>query len=320
MGTCVLCKSRVGFWGKKTLSDGSEVCGTCEKMMPFPFRNEQFTTSAEYEDGFAYAKMIREKVCNVFTATAQYGRMFLDEKHGLIAICDATNIEKDGKLKHLISDIFYCLAIDEPHFTMDPVKNTTSDVTCRVMFRGYLTKYNVKVDTRIKGNVSCHLKRDDQGAATWNEPDDLIVFKNIYNQMVNRELESVHAEEKKKEDARRQEEYKRQKEEQEKRERARKFWEEEAKRRERKRQEQYFEEERRRNESLKNKENETVLKALALFMLEESFTEAELKAQRARLMKVFHPDNANVEDHSYAQKINDAYIVLQKELERRKNE
>lgn len=317
MGTCILCNSRVTFWGRKTLSDGSEVCGTCEKMMPFPFRNEHYTTSAEYEDGFKYAKMVREKVCNVFSATAQYGRMFLDETHGLIAICDATNVGKDGKLKQLISDIFYCLAIEDPEFSMEPVKNTSSQVTCRVMFRGYLAKYNVSVDTRVKGNVNCHLIRDGQGGASWKEPDDLISFKNIYNQMLKREYDALYANEQKKEEEKQREEYKRQREERERRERERKAWEEEY-RRERERREQSFKEEQRRNDAMRVRESEKVLKARALFMLEESFTEAELKSQRARLMKVFHPDNDNVDDHSYAQKINDAYLVLQKELEKRK--
>lgn len=52
--------------------------------------------------------------------------------------------------------------------------------------------------------------------------------------------------------------------------------------------------------------------ALATFMLEEPFTEKELKLQRNRLLKVFHPDEASGMSSEYATKINNAYDILKK--------
>ena len=56
--------------------------------------------------------------------------------------------------------------------------------------------------------------------------------------------------------------------------------------------------------------------AMALFMLDsiENTSLDELKAQRNRLIKAFHPDRGSEADNKYAQKINGAYAVLKKHL------
>ena len=55
-----------------------------------------------------------------------------------------------------------------------------------------------------------------------------------------------------------------------------------------------------------------VQKALALFMFDslEDITAESLKKQRNRLIKSFHPDMGNEDDTKYAQKINEAYMLL----------
>lgn len=45
-------------------------------------------------------------------------------------------------------------------------------------------------------------------------------------------------------------------------------------------------------------------------MLEEGYTLDELKKQRNRLMKTFHPDEDDAEMTRYAQKINNAFSLL----------
>lgn len=61
-----------------------------------------------------------------------------------------------------------------------------------------------------------------------------------------------------------------------------------------------------------NNEDTAYLQATALFMLDNSFTKSDLKRQRNRLMKAFHPDTTgnNEELEAYAQKINSAYELL----------
>ena len=61
-----------------------------------------------------------------------------------------------------------------------------------------------------------------------------------------------------------------------------------------------------------NSTDTSYLQATALFMLDNDFTRSDLKRQRNRLMKAFHPDTTgnNVEMEAYAQKINSAYELL----------
>ena len=54
--------------------------------------------------------------------------------------------------------------------------------------------------------------------------------------------------------------------------------------------------------------------ALNLFMLDEGYTLEELKKQRNRLLKSFHPDEGSEETKKYAQKINGAYEILKRKI------
>ena len=58
-------------------------------------------------------------------------------------------------------------------------------------------------------------------------------------------------------------------------------------------------------------------KAKVLFMLDdrEDLTLEEVKKQRNRLIRMYHPDTGSVEDTQYAQKINSAYEVLKRSLQ-----
>ena len=58
--------------------------------------------------------------------------------------------------------------------------------------------------------------------------------------------------------------------------------------------------------------SEQLQKALALFMFDSlnDVTAESLKAQRNRLIKSFHPDTGSEDDNKYAQKINEAYMIL----------
>lgn len=56
--------------------------------------------------------------------------------------------------------------------------------------------------------------------------------------------------------------------------------------------------------------------AMTLFMIDDlnDITLSDLKEQRNRLMKTFHPDKASDDDTKYAQKINSAYDILNQYL------
>ena len=60
--------------------------------------------------------------------------------------------------------------------------------------------------------------------------------------------------------------------------------------------------------------NDEFNNALALFMLSPDYTLDEIKKQRKRLLKSFHPDEGDPESNQYAQRINCAYDILYKNL------
>lgn len=63
------------------------------------------------------------------------------------------------------------------------------------------------------------------------------------------------------------------------------------------------------------RENSELYDAMILYMLEKPYTQEDIKIQRKRLMKSFHPDGNNISD-IYAKKINDAYNVLLNNISR----
>lgn len=60
--------------------------------------------------------------------------------------------------------------------------------------------------------------------------------------------------------------------------------------------------------------NDDLRNAMALFMLEDGYTAAQVRQMRNKLIKAFHPDVSDEAD-VYAQKINNAYEVLMKNIE-----
>lgn len=66
--------------------------------------------------------------------------------------------------------------------------------------------------------------------------------------------------------------------------------------------------EKRLRETVKGCSNE-VYDAMTLFMLESPYTQEDVRKQRNRLMKSFHPDGNDISE-VYAQKINNAYNIL----------
>lgn len=273
--------------GTRKLSDGSRICRSCQAIIPAPFLEEQYVTVEDAQNGAAYGRESMEILSPAFTATAQYGRMFLDERNGLFTVCDATSVRKDGKLKAPSPMIYPCLAVMETTFSISPVSINQRTAVCRVLFRGYMSCYNIHIQETIKKHVSCLLIPDGEGGAVLREPDDLSVFRSCYCQSAETAWRKMHETERLRQEKERME-LERIKKEQEYRE----YQKAQAARR----------------------EEENIRDARILFMLDKDYTEAELRRQWAALMRGFHPDNKHAPDPVYAQKINDAYSLLLKSL------
>lgn len=76
-----------------------------------------------------------------------------------------------------------------------------------------------------------------------------------------------------------------------------------------------LEEDKPQNENMftKDRMKDDLQKAMAAFFLEKGYTEQDLRRQKKKLMKTFHPDEGETNDE-YAQKINQYYDILKRNL------
>lgn len=284
---CAVCNGEAGLIGACRLPDGSRICRSCRAAIPAPFLEERYATAEDARNGATYGKGSMEVLSPAFTATAQYGRMFLDERNGLFTVCDATSVGKDGKLKAPSPGIYPCIAITEASFSISPVSTNQRTAVCRILFSGYMERYNVHIRETVRKSVSCLLIPDGDGRAAWQEPDDLSAFRSCYRQAAETAWRRMQETERLRQ-------------------------EEERAERERMRREQEYRAYQQAQAA--RREEEDIRDARILFMLSEGYTEAELRRQWAALMRGFHPDNKYAPDPAYAQKINDAYELLLKAL------
>lgn len=294
---CAVCGNEAGFFGSRKLPDGSRVCGKCLKLIPPPFLDRQYACAQDAVDGAEYGNLSIRELSPRFTATAQYGRMFLDERNGLITVCDTTDIKKDGTLKSPSPAVYPCAALTNARFSIDPagsgtgpVRARNGEVICQVTFSADLQYCGAHLRETIRKTVPCTVVPDGEGGGVWQEPYDMSAFRSCYAQAA--------------EDAWR-----------------RAKWEEDRVRREEKERRRAYEEAERRQEearaAMEHAADDRVRDARILFMLDEDYTEADLRRQRAALMRAFHPDNGRTADQSYAQKINEAYECLYEAIKRR---
>lgn len=127
----------------------------------------QYAAAEDARNGAEYGKGSIKVLSPAFTATAQYGRMFLDEHNGLFTVCDATSVKKDGKLKAPSCRVYPCLAVTEASFAISPVSTGQRAAVCRVTFSGYMERYRIHIRETLKKSVSCLLVPDRDGAAAY---------------------------------------------------------------------------------------------------------------------------------------------------------
>lgn len=113
---CAVCNGEAGLIDTRRLPDGSHVCRSCQTAIPASFLEERYVTAEDARNGAAYGKEAMEILSPAFTATSQYGRIFLDERNGLFTVCDATSIGKGGKLKPHCPGSTHVLPLRRCHF------------------------------------------------------------------------------------------------------------------------------------------------------------------------------------------------------------
>lgn len=250
---CNICDKELTAFNKRKIYDGF-ICKDCCGKLPKVTLN-QISNLRHFEIMDLIENTEREKL-KKFEATASYGKLHIDEFNGLFAISD--KLDKDGKPMNS-RDIFKCTDLMEAGvYCVKPTVTKNNKVICNIEFKFRLIRPVIDVKLTLKVGTACFSKRTDSNHLEWDEPGDLSMFRNMFNQMLRTENEKYANPLR-----------------------------------------DYF----------LNPENVELFKAKTLFMVDDEYTEEEIRSQRKRLMKVYHPD-ADENTSEYAKKINEAYRLL----------
>lgn len=252
--SCIICEKPAGI-GSTRLQNG-RVCKDCTSKLPsIMLRGRPYLQEYTLKYAMDYVSKNMEK----FQATASYGKLHIDEIHGLFAVSDALNKENKPKSGNNIFSVYDLgdvgLCCNSPRFSRG---NVFADIefTCSIENPRVLFK------VVIKRNAKCVSKRSGFNDIDWNEPSDLSMFRTLFNNMLSGAFERIA------------------------------------------------------NLLCGKTIYEFELeKARALFMLDENYTNDNLKKARRLLMKAYHPDVAGEDVTREAQIINDSYNLLRSHLE-----
>lgn len=285
MSNCSNCNKKINFFNGQKIF-GGYICNDCLKLIPSKLKENKGNLLAnELNSIIQYTKLNQTKL-HKFHSTYFFGDLHIDEQSGLFIFCKEKDIDNStGQIKTNILDIYNSKEISNPriYFIPDKQQKQNSQIKGIIKFACNIKPINISIDTVIKKNVYLNYERQDDINVKLVEPDDLRFFKDMFNQMLKnnynqylKEFENLKLK-------------------------------------------QELELERIKIKKIQNdllkEQQKHILKstkldeALNLFMLDKDFNLIELKTQRNRLIKIFHPDNSGI-DEKYSKKINDAYHFL----------
>lgn len=176
---CDLCGSPVSFMSQKRIKNGA-LCKECTKKIP------KLLKVIEY-DAESLKQILQYKEClSSFSETASYGKLRLDEMHGLLAISD--KVTEDGSLIDS-NDVFRCIDLEEFSLYCTDPHAQGNTVYCDIELSILMQNPYMKGKIKIKTNVKCSSRVKDSSRLEWSEPAELSMFRNMVNQMYVNEFE-----------------------------------------------------------------------------------------------------------------------------------
>lgn len=169
---CSICGKSLSVFNKK-ISNG-EICNNCYNSLPsFIQKNIHGMREMQIRDYINYKNSIK------FEPTASYGILSVDDMHGCFSI------NEKGKIYP-----FYSLDIKNVGLYCTDLKvNSSNKVVCNVEFNCELEHPQISFRIIVKKNVMCFSKKCANNRFEWNEPSDLSMFRNMFNQMIRNENE-----------------------------------------------------------------------------------------------------------------------------------
>lgn len=293
MANCCICGNPVGLFSGHKIYGGEALCKECFEKAGAAVR--PMLPSMNVQDVKFYYQYLSDtkSMAKAFTETDSLGLLHIDEQDGLFTVCG--NEYFDKKTRHLKKnphDIFYCLYLKD--FNLSMKASSAGGTAASVVFTAELTAPVLRFRTTIVPKARFRAEEDGE-YIKYFESTDVVNFRQAFIAMYNRAYDQYKH--RTMEEARAASE---------KQEESRKLSEEERRRQ--------YERDMSRSGNMENVDNE-LRKAMAAFMLEDGFTERELKRQRNILLKAFHPDAGETNESVYTEKILKYYDVLRKSLE-----
>lgn len=187
MPQCVICGGDVSMLSQKRAMDGL-VCNKCMGRIPHVVHSGLSLYSAkELQAIMDYEDEMRQIE---FDVTSSYGKLHLDEMNGRFAICDKT--DSNGKLIGE-ADIFDCVYLESIGlYAIDP-RQSKRDIVCDVEFNCVFKYPRMKFKLKVRQGVKCEFKQVTKTQATWSEPGELSMFRNMLDQTIKTSVKKALA-------------------------------------------------------------------------------------------------------------------------------
>ena len=183
---CLICGESIKALSGTKLKNG-KICKSCASKLPsLLLQNKPYLQEGTLRRIIELIANNMEKFC----ATASYGKLHIDSIHGLF--CIANSLNKDGKPK-TGNNVFSIYDLSEVGVFCKSPRANHNNVLVDVEFRCTIEDPFLSFSVPIKKSVRCHTKRVDQQHVEWEEPNDLSMFRTLFNQMLSGAFEKVNA-------------------------------------------------------------------------------------------------------------------------------
>ena len=167
---CMLCNKSIGLT-RRRISNGY-ICGSCSRQYP-DFIKVKMTEYTDLRLGLIKS-YFEENSKRKFEQTAAYGSLSIDEINGVFKVK-----ENSG------SYIFDAIDMTEGNILCtNPKVNSSNIVYADVEFYYKMESPHIELRVTINKNRRCQSKKVSGNSLEWQEPADLTMFRNMFNQML----------------------------------------------------------------------------------------------------------------------------------------
>ena len=170
---CLVCGEPLSPLSSIKLQNG-RICKQCESKLP-----SLMLKGTPYIQEFTLKNAMDcvAKNMKIFNSTASFGRLHIDEMHGLFAI--SKDLGVNGKPKNG-NNVFSVYALTDVGIFCKSPRVEHNKVFVDIEFRFVLEEPHFSQSVLIKKNICCKSNRVDNKHLEWEEPADLSMFKTLF--------------------------------------------------------------------------------------------------------------------------------------------